>query len=192
MRAIGQGSRRSEPSPGSQGSDRCLEAEELVHRSYGIRRSDAGKPSILMKTLPPQNKNPTYQYLKDPVFLMSVMLYMANRIILKPLTANDTGTVHEFIHWHLNDFLCIPFCLPPLLFIERTMGLRYHDGPPTRTEIVGSLIIWIGFFEWAAPLLFRRGTVADPSDIPAYIGGAILCGLIWGAFRPMAGAASSS
>jgi hypothetical protein len=116
--------------------------------------------------------------------LTAAALYVLNRLVLKPLTAGEAGTVHGFLHGHLNDVLCIPFCLPPLLFVEQKLGFRGHDGPPTRLEIAGSVAIWSAFFEWAAPRVFLPVTVGDAGDVAAYAGGAIVAGLIWGSLRP--------
>jgi hypothetical protein len=120
---------------------------------------------------PPGQEGTCYGYLRDPVFLTSAALYLLNRLLLKPLTAGDGGSLHAFLHGHLNDLLCIPFCLPPLLLIERKLGLRGHDGPPTRLEIGVSLAIWTAVFEWAAPRFFHPFTVGDPGDIVAYAAG---------------------
>jgi hypothetical protein len=132
----------------------------------------------------PGQEGTRYGYLRDPVFLTSAVLYVANRFLLKPLTADDGGALHAFLHGYFNDFLCIPFCLPPLLLIMRKLGVRRHDGPPTRLEIVASVALWAAVFEWMAPLFFFPLTVGDPGDIAAYAGGAIVAGLIWGPLRP--------
>jgi hypothetical protein len=125
-----------------------------------------------------------YGYLMDSVFLVSATLYFVNRLVLKPITAFHPGPLHAFLHGYLNDVLCIPFCLPPLLFLRRKLGLRRHDGFPTRVEIIGTLVIWSVCFEWVAPRLIFPSTVSDPRDVVAYAGGAIVAGLIWGALRP--------
>ena len=127
-----------------------------------------------------------YGYLRDSVFLASAGLYVLNRLVLKPLIDGYPGPLHAFLHGYLNDVLCIPFCLPPLLFLQHKCGLRGHDCFPTRGEIMGTLVIWSMFFEWAAPRLFFPLTVKDPHDVAAYAGGAIVAGLIWGALRPVA------
>jgi len=124
-----------------------------------------------------------FRYLKDPVFLTAATIYLLHRWVLKPLIAGEPGCVPTFFRSYLNDVLCIPFCLPPLLFFQRRIGLRRHDERPTRFEIIASLAVWAVFFEGIAPSYFPRWTVGNPQDIAAYAVGAIVAGLIWGSLR---------
>jgi len=60
------------------------------------------------------------------VFLLAFGLYFVNKWVFKPLTLSHPG----FFHCYFNDLICIPFWLPPILFIHRKLGIRDHDGPP--------------------------------------------------------------
>jgi hypothetical protein len=80
--------------------------------------------------------------------------------------------------------VCIPFFLPPLLFVHRLLGLRQHDRRPTAVELLFHLIIWSICFEGIAPLfptVYR--TTADPLDVGAYAFGVLVAGLVWGSWR---------
>jgi hypothetical protein len=121
-----------------------------------------------------------FRYCLDPVFLTVFVLYLANRLILKPLT-----TEHSFFHYYLNDLICIPFWLPPVLWVERKARIRVHDLPPTRFELLVHLIVWSISFEVIAPRLqgFFPRTVADPWDVVAYWVGGIAASILWGTWR---------
>lgn len=79
---------------------------------------------------------------------------------------------------HFNDLLLIPAALPLVLWIQRRLGLRTHDGPPTGKEIVLHLAVWSFIAEGAGPFLTNRGT-ADWRDIVAYSCGAAVCYVFW-------------
>src|SRR4051794_33238787 len=88
-----------------------------------------------------------FGYFRDPVFLTAAALYLINRLILKPLEGPRGG----FFHNYGNDILCIPFCFPVFLWLYRGIGVRSHDGAPTRFELISHLVVWSFYFEWAAP-----------------------------------------
>ena len=116
-------------------------------------------------------------YLRDGLFVASCALYAVNRWALKP-------RVHSaFLHNHFNDLLLIPCALPPLLLIQRWLGLRSHDLPPSPGEIALYLAIWSVLFEVIGPHLFRHAT-GDPGDVVAYVGGGVLAGVWWHRQRP--------
>jgi hypothetical protein len=127
-----------------------------------------------------------FKYLRDPVFLAAAALYLLGRLVLKLLTVGQSGPLQGFLRGQYNDVLCIPFCLPPLLLFARWIGIRRHDGSPTRVEVLGCLGLWSVVFEWIAPRLpvLFASAIGDPEDVVAYAGGAIIAGLIWGVFRP--------
>lgn len=111
-------------------------------------------------------------YLRDGLFFWACALYAINRWALKP-------RVHSpFLHDHFNDLLLIPCALPVLLLIQRCLGLRRHDDPPTPGEIALYLVVWSVLFEVVGPHLVRRA-VGDPWDVVAYVVGGILAGVWW-------------
>ncbi len=121
-----------------------------------------------------------YSYFRDPVFLSAVILYILNRALFKPWAHGHT----HFFQFYFNDLICIPFWLPPWLYIYRRIGIRKHDYFPTRFEVLTHWIVWSLFFEWIGPAI--KGpfawAVADPWDITAYGAGALITGFFWGAW----------
>ena len=122
-----------------------------------------------------------FRYLRDPLFLTALGFYVLNRFVLKPLEGPHGG----FFHAYANDLLCIPFCLPPCLWVYRAIGARDHDRLPTRFELFIHLAVWSVFFEVIAPRM--GGPFAwmrsDPWDAVAYACGAGVAGVWWGTFR---------
>jgi hypothetical protein len=114
----------------------------------------------------------TFRYVADPLFLAGCTLYALNRWVIK-------SHVHlPFFHGWFNDVLLIPCALPPLLLMQRWLGLRTHDRSPTLGEIAAHLIGWSILFEWIGPHLMRH-TTGDPWDVVAYTAGAIIAFLWW-------------
>lgn len=111
-----------------------------------------------------------FRYGLDAVCLLACGLYAACRWLLQPHLA---GTVWQ---GHATDFLLIPAALPPMLWVQRRLGLRAHDGFPTRDEIILHLAAWSITAEVVAPLMFRSAT-GDWLDVPAYASGALVA---WG------------
>ena len=98
----------------------------------------------------------TFGYLRDRLFLASCLLYAANRWVLKPHVHNF------FIHGYFDDVLLIARCaLPPLLLMQRWLGLRKDDRLPTAGEIALNLVVWSILFEVIGPHIFRW-TTGDP------------------------------
>jgi hypothetical protein len=116
-----------------------------------------------------------FQYLKDPLFIVCVILYTANRWIIKPCCPNS------FSRDHLNDVLCIPFWIPITLLLMRKFRLRRDDVPPTASEILIPLIIWSWVFEAYLPstVFFRHLATSDFRDIISYTAGALFAALFW-------------
>jgi hypothetical protein len=109
-----------------------------------------------------------FRYLADPICMGAVVVYLVNRIWLKPLGISGT-----FGQWYLNDVLCLPLFLPVILWVQRRMGLREHDGPARVWEVLQHWGIFSILFEVILPRFpeyFR--TTADAWDVVAYwVGG---------------------
>lgn len=116
-----------------------------------------------------------FRYLRDELFLSSLVLYFVNRLILKPLTT------HEFIHGYFNDFLCIPFFLPVVLSLARYCRARTNDLPPSAFEILTAIIIWSIMFEIVFPQspYWSQWVTADAYDTLWYTTGGFLAFWCW-------------
>jgi hypothetical protein len=117
----------------------------------------------------------SFRYLRDPLFLACVAIYFVNRWVLKRTW--DAG----FVHAHLNDLICIPFCVPIMLGVQRKLGLRPHDASPRTHEIVVPLMLWSLVFEVWFPTVvrFQGRFVADPLDVLHYALGALVAAVWW-------------
>jgi hypothetical protein len=117
----------------------------------------------------------SFGYLRDPLFLACVLLYVVNRFWIKP------NCSFFFFHAYLNDVICIPFTLPPMLWLLRHLRLRFHDDPPTLMELAIPLVMISWAFEIYFPNteMFRNVTGADPWDIVAYAVGTVAAGAFW-------------
>ena len=113
-----------------------------------------------------------FGYWRDPACIISCALYALNRGWLKPHVAS------LFLRNHFNDLLLIPAALPLLLGLHRLLGLRTHDNPPTRTEILLHAVGWSLLFEWAGPRI-TPATTGDLWDVAAYLVGALIAGIWW-------------
>ncbi|MGP8201851.1 MAG: class I SAM-dependent methyltransferase [Limisphaerales bacterium] len=107
-----------------------------------------------------------FRYVFDPLCLLCCLLYAANRWLIKP-------HCHiVFFHSWFNDTLLIPCALPPVLLLQRWLGLRTHDQPPTAGEVIAHVVGWSILFEVIGPHILP--TTGDPWDAVAYaVGGAI-------------------
>jgi hypothetical protein len=134
-------------------------------------------PASIPPPAPPAERR--FRYLRDPVFLTAVALYLLNRFAIKPYT----GNTNDFFHCWLNDLVCIPFWLPLILRLRRALGLREHDAPPTVNELVALCALWSLVFEFVVPATALRtlfpNAVGDPVDVFMYVSGALLAGLLW-------------
>jgi len=90
----------------------------------------------------------SFAYIKDPIFHFSITIYLFNRFLLKPFMP----VLSNFWHNYLNDLICIPFCLPIVLWITRKTGLRTHDDPPDIYELCFYFLIWSFMFERVGPV----------------------------------------
>ncbi|HWD19381.1 MAG TPA: class I SAM-dependent methyltransferase [Verrucomicrobiae bacterium] len=112
-----------------------------------------------------------FGYLFDPLFLLCCALYAVNRWLIKP------HTHIVFFHSWFSDIWLIPCALPPVLLMQRWLGLRTHDDPPTLGEITAHLIGWSILFEVIGPHIMR--TTGDVWDAVAYSVGAIIAFCWW-------------
>ena len=120
-----------------------------------------------------------FRYLRDPLFLACVVLYFANRWLLKPQFHH--GWFGNFVHGSLNDVICIPFWVPIMVWLLHILHLRGTNAPPTATEILVPLIMWSWYFELILPRVpyFRHLAFCDPSDILCYAVGALIAAVFW-------------
>ena len=130
-----------------------------------------------------------FGYLRDPVFWVSSAAYAFNRLFLRShlgaLRHSSFDFVRAFFHSHFDDLLLIPAALPLALWIQRELGLRKHDLPPTWPEMLGHLTVWSVMCKGVGPFWLHIGT-PDPWDLVAYAAGGVLACLWWNrrAFRP--------
>lgn len=113
-----------------------------------------------------------WRYARDPLCLLAIALYALNRWGLKP------HLVGGFFHDHFNDLLLIPAALPFVLWAQRRLGWRPHDGPPGAGEIGLHLLVWGLLCEVAGPYLVAHAT-GDWRDLVAYAAGALVAGVWW-------------
>src|SRR5438067_252370 len=116
-----------------------------------------------------------FRYWADPLFLVCCGAYALNRWLLKPHFHS------AFLHGYFNDLLLIPCALPPVLWLQRQVGLRQHDRPPQFFETVFHVAVWSVLFEMIGPHLIRRAT-GDSMDMAAYALGGVFA-LAWWNWR---------
>jgi hypothetical protein len=116
-----------------------------------------------------------FAYLKDPLFLACFFTYWVHR------WSAAHGMSTPLLRAHLNDVICIPFWVPIMLWIERQLGLRQHDGPPNTIEVLIPLIVLAAAFEVVIPSHpeWHVPTVPDPKDVLAYCIGSLVAVAIW-------------
>lgn len=115
-----------------------------------------------------------FRYIRDPVFVVSVSLYLITKFIILENGIFKPG----FIASYFNDFLLVPVVLPILLFFCKKLNLRLVDIPPTFLELIIPLLIWSALFEFIFPYFIPKGT-ADLLDILFYFLGGFLSWMIW-------------
>ena len=114
----------------------------------------------------------SFRYAFDPLCLSACLLYGANRWLIAP------ACEWPFLREHFNDLLLIPAALPLILGLQRWVGLRKHDAPPSLSEVFGHLFIWSLISELVGPHVFAR-SVGDVLDVLAYSTGALVAGVWW-------------
>lgn len=112
-----------------------------------------------------------FGYWRDPLFLACCTLYVLNRWWVKP-------HVHSpFLHGQFNDCLLIPCALPLVLWLQRRLGLRQHDGFPTSREVLFHLAVWSVLFELIGPHIMH--VTGDLWDAVAYLAGGLMALGCW-------------
>ena len=112
-----------------------------------------------------------FRYLRDPLFLIACGLYALNRWAVKPWLWSP------FLHGYFNDLLLIPCALPPVLWIQKALGIRKKEDAPKTGEIAFHLIVWSVLFEFAGPRIMR--VTGDWLDTVAYTAGAVFSAIWW-------------
>ena len=123
-----------------------------------------------------------FSYLLDPLFLFCFGLYFVNRWVL------EIHVPDSFFTNYLNDLICIPFCVPIMLFILRMLRLRPDDSPPHSYEIIVPVVAWAVAFEFWLPTVtaFQGLATADHRDVLCYTVGALVAGVVWKMQYPVA------
>lgn len=116
-----------------------------------------------------------FRYLRDPLFLACVALYFVNRFVIRRVV--DSGFAHE----HFNDLMCIPFWVPIMLWLQKSVGLRPVATVPSASEVFIPLVVWSLVFEFWLPttIAFAAHSTADHRDIMWYAIGAMLAACWW-------------
>ena len=117
-----------------------------------------------------------FKYLSDPLFQLSSMTYVFNKISL--FFSYGSDWVRVFIASYLSDLLLVPVTIPIILFCSKALGLRPQSLPPSLLELAIPVLIWSIAFEVIGPRVFGRG-VSDPVDVVAYCVGGFVSWLIW-------------
>src|ERR1700677_4634036 len=87
-----------------------------------------------------------FRYFADPVCITCLVIYPINRFYLKPHHIGGW-----FTHGYLNDVLCLPMFVPMILYIQRALGLRTHDGYPRLWELFQNWAIFSIVFQAILP-----------------------------------------
>lgn len=127
-----------------------------------------------------------FGFLQDRLFQISLAVYAANRLVVRPHLA---GFFHShlpwawpFLHSHFDDLLLMPAALPVVLWLQRLAGLRPHDRPPGWREMFAHLAVWSVMCKLVGPSWLHLGA-ADPWDILFFAAGGIAACLWW--HRPL-------
>lgn len=113
-----------------------------------------------------------FRYGLDPLCLVAMVTYAFGRWGLRSWIGSG------FWHDQFTDLLLVPAALPLVLWLQRRVGLRLHDAPPTWREVGLHLAVWSLAAEIVAPPLFS-GSTGDWRDLVAYGAGATLAGAWW-------------
>jgi hypothetical protein len=129
---------------------------------------------------PAKSKTAAFGYYRDPLFLLTLGVYLVNSRGIKPALHYYS----PFFDGHLDDCLLVPVVLPIFLWVFRRLGLRPDDAPPRFWEMASQVLVWSVFFKWFGPSVLHRG-VADPVDLACYGGGGVAAWLVWNFLPPL-------
>lgn len=113
-----------------------------------------------------------FRYARDPLCYVACTCYALNRWCL------PAALKGPFLRNHFSDTLLIPAALPLVLWVQRRLGLRTVDTPPTWNEILLHFVVWSIAAEVVGPHLFSRAT-GDVWDVAAYAAGGLIAGVFW-------------
>jgi hypothetical protein len=116
-----------------------------------------------------------FLYLRDPLFLACMVTYFVHRWL------NSEDLTTSWSRAYLNDLICLPFWVPIMLSLQRTLRLRSHDEPPQAAEIVLPLVLWAVVFEVVLPATRTWSGLAfpDPLDVLCYAAGGLASAIFW-------------
>ena len=121
-----------------------------------------------------------FSYITDPLCVGALLVYATNRWLFRPY-----GISGEFGRSYLNDVLCLPLLLPMILYAQRRLGVRRHDGAPRLWEVLQHWGVFSVVFELVLPSFPRWfASTADPLDVVAYLAGGIGGWLWWSRRNP--------
>ena len=125
--------------------------------------------------MPQELDDDPFAYLLDGLFVTSAVIYLVNKFVFKEIFS------HGFCHAYVNDLICIPFNLPPMLWVLRRLGLRLDDRPPSLWEIAGAVVAFSFVFEVWLPMVpvHSRYIYSDPWDVVCYTFSGIVGALWW-------------
>jgi hypothetical protein len=116
-----------------------------------------------------------FRYFADPVCIACLIIYPINRFYLKPHHIGGW-----FTHGYLNDVMCLPLFVPMILYLQRILGVRTHDGYPRIWELLQHWAIFAIVFQAILPRYPKLFiTAGDPYDMIAYAAGGIIGWVIW-------------
>ena len=120
-----------------------------------------------------KSNDPQFRYFMDIHFLFCITLYFLNKMIFVKVFNQNT-----FMTGYLNDSLLVGCCLPPLIFVIKTLGFRNEYDAPRGEEILIVVLVWSLIFEVIAPFYLNIG-VSDLYDVLAYMIGGSISWCIW-------------
>jgi len=113
-----------------------------------------------------------FRFWRDPLCISAIAAYGLNRWFFKPMLGLP------FLHDHFDDLLLIPAALPLVLWLQRCLGLRLHNHPPSGREVMLHLVVWSVICEFIGPRFLGRGT-ADIMDVLVYAVGGLGAWFYW-------------
>jgi hypothetical protein len=116
-----------------------------------------------------------FRYFADPICIACLIIYPINRWYLKPHHIGGW-----FTHGYLNDVMCLPLFLPMILYAQRLLALRRHDGWPRWWEMLQHWVIFSIVFEVVLPRLPQWfAHTNDPWNVAAYLAGGVVAEIFW-------------